>query len=486
MKYSVLLIVLYVLLMGGCNNYEVSKPLDENREILLLNISAIEVNGDDFFRTGDEMGVFILPENASLETEPINYNTKMVYEEGQQWKSLDKLYWLSNDLGSKMDLISYYPYNENAGKELLPIEVRSDQSIQNENSDEFLWGKVTLVKEGVNIPQNVVMNHLTSALIFHVRFVGENAENNTGIEGLRIMSYADGKLDCLTGDVSLYDNIRKLIPYCYPNAEYGDVETYSCYISPQNYDDDLFLTFEWKNEILSKNFTYNFESGKVYQFTLEISDEPKLTLDSQMPIEQWDNDFQYGQVGAKYKVCDPWPDAENVQGYVIRVREGDNPGLIMGIPTENELRFIKEEKFDYIFETYIEDLRKIDWYGNMGIYNMFAIKRLFHDLSDFPAFDYCDSLGGEWFIPTPTEMNDILYEFFWKDYNRQKQNRQWWIENISGISEPVSFHTSTLNLYDWKIYRLSFYFENENDYHSEYKQSSIYSASMVVLPFRYY
>lgn len=488
MKYNTLFVCLGLLLFTECSNDEtfISESPEHAFEVMSLNTFSVGEYGDEFFQAGDEMGVFILPENGTVDSELINFNTKIVYESDNRWKSLDTLYWISNDAGSKVDLISYYPYSENAGKELLPVKVRTDQREQNNRADEYLWGKTTLTKNDVNVPQDALMNHLTSMLVFHVKFSDNESTAGSGIDELNIMSYADGKLDCLTGNVTLEDNMRNLIPYCYSTPEYGDNETYSCHISPQEYNDEQFLTFKCGNKSYSRNFTYNFEAGKVYQFTLEISNEPSLKLDYQISIEQWKSDTQYGNAGAKYRICDPWPDAENIQGYVIQVREGDTPGLIMGLPSGKELEFIKSDRFSYIKKNYVEELRKIDWILNPGMNNMISTNRLFHGFSDFPAFEYCDSLGCEWFIPSDIELDRIIYRFFEDEYFEKEKRIKWWTENISPVNEYVGFYTSSMDFYWYKIYVLRFCIISETEYDKEFNEYNLSSARWEVLPFRYY
>lgn len=486
MKYNTLSAGLSLLLFMGCSNNDMFIPesTDHAFDVMSLNTFDVGGYGNDFFQTGDEIGVFIMPENSNGESELVNFNNRMVYGADNRWESSDTLYWISNDVGSKVDLVSYYPYIENAGRELLPLRVRTDQRVRNGNEDEYLWGKTTLTKGEGNVPQDALMNHLTSMLVFHVRFSGSEPTGNAGIEELNVMSYADGVLNCLTGDVNWEENARSLIPYRYSSPEYGDSETYSCYIFPQKYNYNQFISFKFGEKNYSRNFTYDFEAGKVYQFTLNISNEPSLELDGQMPIEEWKTDTQYGSTGSKYKICDPWPDAENIQGYVMRVREGNTPGLIMGLPSGKELEFIKSDRISYIRENYIDELRKIDWWFS-SYNNMITVKRLLHGFSDFPAYEYCDSLGGEWFIPSETELDGILYDFF-EDYFEKENRIKWWTENISPVNEYVGFYTSTMDLYWFKIYVLRFCIKNETEYDKEFNEYSLHSTSWEVLPFRYY
>lgn len=484
MKYMILLAGVLLSVLGACTRNEDITPdaSEGSRTQMAFNVSVPGELEGNLFREGDEMGVFILPEGGGEENSTDNYNTRLVYESGE-WKSEAALYWLSNEAGSRVEMIGYYPYRLEAGKELLSLQVEADQTGEGCRNSEFLWGKTTLTKGELGAPQTAEMRHLTSALVFHVRIDNEFSGKDKCIDNLRVKSYADGWLDCLTGEVSLKENPRWLAPYRMEVPDSWDDETYVCRISPQQYEDMEFLTFQWGDKSFSKDFTCLFEAGKVYQFTLQISDAPLLVLDSQMPIEDWKEEQHTAEM-EKYQMGDPWPDADNVQGYVVRLRKGSEPGLVVGIPPEDMYQMIVPERYGEVMDSKQSALQSINWTENTGSNSMLEMRMQFGDLSDFPGFNYCASLGGGWFIPTLDELSWFFYEFFYMDSNLKKERVEWWQTHIS--SGTLRAFTSTL-YFQWeegREFQLSFL--DETTYEVSFPYTSLRTYWSRVLPFRYY
>ena len=455
----------------------------ETRSPMTFRVSVASGLEGELFQPGDEMGVFILPEGGGSEESTENYNTRLVYGDGE-WKPDSTLYWLSNETGSRMEVISYYPYRPEAGMELLPLQVKTNQSSGTLHDSDYLWGKTTLTKGMVGEPQSTEMHHLTSTLVFHVQIESENTEFQEVVNFLRVMSYGDDWLDCLTGEVTWKENLRWITPHRQEIPESGDDETYVCRISPQSYENTLFLAFDWADKNFDKRFSCQFEAGKVYQFTLQVTDEPSLVLDSQMPIEEWQEESYHSELSSKYYVGDPWPDADNVQGYVVRVREDNEPGLVIGIPSEQSYSLTVPGNYNELMKRKGEILQQINWQENSGLDNMLAVRTTFGDLSDLPGFDYCDSLGFGWFIPTMNELSLFFYEFFNKEDDLRKQRVEWWKTHIS--MGTISAFTSTLN-FQWRSgVKCLFYFQNDDTYYESYSSVDLIGYSGTILPFRFF
>lgn len=445
MKKYILLIALPCLMLA-CNKNEDEKQDNNSEHRIVMNIhpdipplSRVTTTSDNsfIFEEGDAIGIFIVDEGSTIYGNEYNYNTKFT-KTSDSWNQSKQTSWRSTQNGAKNDVIGYYPYNEMIEYiDVMPITILNDQRNKADlNACDYLWGKSTATLTESNSPVRLTMNHVMTELIFQITLEGEYMTNN-GIENLQIFAKNKGNFNLNDGNVTASGERTPIIPYLTTTADDGFKQTYKALILPQEYVDESFISFEIEGKTYSQPLKYNLLQGKYYVFNLNVGQDPNLFLLSEGGIiDNWikenEDDLEIDHEIGSYLTGDLWPDSQNPVAIVIKARENSNPGILMSLTKEKRIMY--SQSYSFINEI------------SEGVYsgrNVMSMMEQFIEMNqltwnDFPAFEFCRSLGDGWFIPNIEESQSLLYTALW---GISIDN---WIRYMGAVGEEVSIWTSTL------------------------------------------
>lgn len=130
------------------------------------------------FDSGDQIGVFVVPEGAILQPFGNTVNNGRFTYDGSKWTPSRTFYWNEG----KNNVYAYYPYAEEVNDtEAFPFKVATDQSTAEGywNSD-FLWAKAEGQQAGT-APVSLKFNHILSRALVKIvkseNYEGDLPEN---------------------------------------------------------------------------------------------------------------------------------------------------------------------------------------------------------------------------------------------------------------------------------------------------------------------
>lgn len=486
-KYTSLIALL--CLITACNNSEEEKPIGNVEQRKTMNIypeispmSRITSTSDNSFsfEEGDAIGIFILDQGRTIEGNEYNYNTKFT-KTSDGWNQSKQTFWLSNQTGIENDVIGYYPYREEIEHiDVMPVVLQSDQRQKAVlNACDYLWGKSTATLTESNPPINLTMKHVMTELIFQVTLEGEYA-TFSGIENLRIFAKNQGNFNLNNGTVTPSGEKTSVLPYLNTTADDGFQQTYKALIIPQAYADESFISFELGGKTYTQSLKHELIQGKYYIFNLNFQRDPNLLLISEGGIiDNWikesEDDFEIDQETGVYHTGDLWPDSENPVAIVIKAKENSNPGILMSLAKEKRTMYSKSHSF---LDTFSE--------GTIKGRNVMTMMKQFIETnhltwSEFPAFDYCHSLGSGWFIPNLNEAQSLIVTTL-MGIGLNK-----WMKYMGGIGEEVPIWTSMLTSYQMVgVVTCTITYQNGKYYYSIGAKYYPATSSLPVRAFKYF
>ena len=287
--YSILFCV--ALLFAGCTqDFDEPIPSVPTPDGLI----AINVSGsidqvtttranDDGFCNGDGVGIYAV--NYDGETPGSLFaegnqatNVRYVFNEQEyKWTPDYPVYYL--DGKTPVDLYGYYPYNNNVENvNAYPFEVQKDQSTDASNSlmggyeaSDFLWGKAENIAPTTSRIK-LTFNHRMAGV--QVELVegnnwGENEWNSVDKHILVSNTIRKASIDLATGVVTPSGEVEftDIIPAVNGNG-------WRAIVVPQSMEASVALfkiTVNGTSYVFRKNEDFEYISGKLHKFTIEVS-----------------------------------------------------------------------------------------------------------------------------------------------------------------------------------------------------------------------
>ena len=430
-----------------------------------LRIGQVALSADDAETewNGVSLGLSVVASGGTLETGKTGFNVRLDYE-GGTWTPEAPVRWTDDAEGTVCDLIAYAPYAASVtDPSAFPLSVETDQRAEGApEKNDFLYGRTTVTKTG-DTPANLVLDHALSRLVFQVVFDGDYA-GTPGIEGLTLSLKNGGTIDLNDGTVSVSGDATAWQPCLWPTAPSGVSQLYELTVPPQTVTEETpFLSFSVDDRHFEKSLSAVFEPGLCYTYRLRIGrdSEPVLLALSSMTIDEWrqeavqlpDAEIDYGEYG----VGDLWPDASNPVAFVVRAKEKHRPGLMVTVANTLGTPF---KTGGGLFNTldYTDALgavRKAASSLTDGRTNLQTLELCLNEANgntvvweELPVFDFCRSLGPDWFIPAADEWQALLDQIdpeVWEDLLTRYWNHTLkWYKPLPDFKNTSYVYTSTM------------------------------------------
>lgn len=244
--------------------------------------------GNYTFDPADEIGIFISDEGQTPQKNDEGWNIKHTYD-GTEWMAASPASWTSATLGTRNDLIGYYPYST-AVIDLtsFSVSVSADQTSASKlQSNDFLYGKATVTKTAANSPVGLAMDHKLVYLRLNIRYAGE-LENFPDPDYCRVSVLPTVRVNLQTGILGQTAGERLTVRTC-RNTETpaGFRCTYSVIFPPQRIASaDPFLTVKIGDKLQTLHLDKTFESGMQYTLNI-VAGKEKMQLNG-IYVANWE------------------------------------------------------------------------------------------------------------------------------------------------------------------------------------------------------
>lgn len=312
MKRIYLSLVSAALLFAGCTNDlddGLLRPSTEDSiavELLgsINQVTTTRVN-DDGFCDGDGVGIYVVNYNGEsagtmLDEGNQANNVRYVFNETEyKWTPDYPVYYY--DKVTPVDIIGYYPYVSNIDKvNTYSFEVAKDQSTDAANglmggyeASDFLWGKaekITPTASRVNITFHHRMAGVQIELVEGTGF-GENEWSSLDKQVLVTNTIRKATIDLAMGEVTPVGEVPTTgtVP-----AANGD--GWRAVVVPQSVDSSVALfniTVDGTSYIFRKSEEFEYISGKLHKFTIEVSKKSASGLEFKLigeAITAWESE----------------------------------------------------------------------------------------------------------------------------------------------------------------------------------------------------
>lgn len=158
-------IAAWALSSCSSNDETLKETVNENEiRIEAIHPSQTRANSTGF-DSGDQIGVFVVPEGAILQPFGNAVNNGLYTYDGSQWTPSRTFYWNEG----KNNVYAYYPYAAEVNDtEAFPFKVSTDQSTAEGYSlSDFLWAKAEGQQAGAS-PVSLKFNHLLSRALVKI------------------------------------------------------------------------------------------------------------------------------------------------------------------------------------------------------------------------------------------------------------------------------------------------------------------------------
>ncbi len=278
-----------MLLAGSClNEPEMFEPVTPDGERLPINlyneisqVVATRVN-DSGFCDGDGVGVYVvnyrngspgtmLPEGNQAD------NVRYVFNESaQKWTPDVEVYF--RDRNTHVDVIGYYPYSNPTSVTAYPFEVAKDQSTDAANgllggyeASDFLYAKAADQAPSSSAVMLNFKHAMAGIKVTLVEGTGFDAGEFAGLDKAVLVSNTARKstIDLSTGAITADSEIQNtgIIPY-------RSGEDFRAVVVPQTIPASTALfniTVDNMNYVFRKDAAFEYISGKLHNFSIEIS-----------------------------------------------------------------------------------------------------------------------------------------------------------------------------------------------------------------------
>lgn len=312
MKRIYLTIVSTALFFAGCTNdpdelVTPNLPAEERIAICLGGqidqVATTRVN-DEGFCDGDGVGIYVVNSVDGVSGTLLDEgnqadNVRFVYNESEnKWVPDYPIYYY--DKVTPVDIIGYYPYTNIDKVNTSPFEVAKDQSTDAANglmggyeASDFLWGKaekITPTASRVNITFHHQMAGVQVELVEGTGF-GENEWSGLEKQVLVTNTIRKASIDLATGEVTPIGEAPTTgtVP-----AVSGD--GWRAVVVPQSVGASVALfniTVDGTSYIFRKSEAFEYLSGKLHKFTIEVSKKSASGLEFKLigeAITAWESE----------------------------------------------------------------------------------------------------------------------------------------------------------------------------------------------------
>ena len=310
MRPKLLLGLLCTLLFAvGCvsDPIIVTIPQNDNLEINLsgsIDQTPVSRVNDEGFCDGDGIGVYVVnyqdgvPGTLLDEGNQVD-NVRYVYNESEnKWTPDYPVYYY--DKVTPVDIVGYYPYTTNISVNAYSFEVVKDQYTDANNglmggyeASDFLWG----VAEGISPTSsrvNITLNHMMAGV--QVRLTegtgwGENEWSGLDKQVLVSNTIRKATINLANGEVSPVGEVPTtgIVPV-------KNGEGWRAVVVPQTVEASMALlniTVDGTSYIYRKNSAFEYVSGKLHKFTIEVSKKSESGLEFKLvgeDITPWESE----------------------------------------------------------------------------------------------------------------------------------------------------------------------------------------------------
>lgn len=155
--------------LASCKKTEGQPTPPPEPELVPIHIATAVTRATDYaFETGDDVGLYVVNEPKSLQSNGNHVDNGKFSFDGAKWTSSKEIYWL--DTTTKADFLCYYPYTSTVSSTTaFPFQVRQDQSTESGyKASDLMWGKVTGISPTPD-PVEITVNHSMSCLIINLK-----------------------------------------------------------------------------------------------------------------------------------------------------------------------------------------------------------------------------------------------------------------------------------------------------------------------------
>ena len=310
MRPKLLLGLLCTLLFAvGCvsDPIIVTIPQNDNLEINLsgsIDQTPVSRVNDEGFCDGDGIGVYVVnyqdgvPGTLLDEGNQVD-NVRYVYNESEnKWTPDYPVYYY--DKVTPVDIVGYYPYTTNISVNAYSFEVAKDQYTDANNglmggyeASDFLWG----VAEGISPTSsrvNITLNHMMAGV--QVRLTegtgwGENEWNAVDKQVLVTNTIRKATINLSNGDVTPAGDVPTTGTV--PAVNDGG---WRAVVVPQSVGASVALfniTVDGTSYIFRKSEQFEYTSGKLHKFTIEVSKKSESGLEFKLvgeDITPWESE----------------------------------------------------------------------------------------------------------------------------------------------------------------------------------------------------
>ena len=265
------------LLLASCTQEMEYQPQSSELRISVgVNETRVSQGNDGYtFDTNDEIGVSVTSEGKSIQATDKSYNMKNRWS-GSGWVAERPMYWTSDEVGTKNNVIGYYPYTTTVSDPTkFVFTVAADQSTANKmQKNDFLYGNTLAVKTAENAAVHFTMNHKMARITVNVKystqFTGTESITNFKINVLPTVS-----IDLNTGTLGKASGEKTAISLGkVGKATEGYLSTYDVIVVPQRVTEaERLLSLSINGKELGLSLTKEFESGKHYVLNLTAGKE---------------------------------------------------------------------------------------------------------------------------------------------------------------------------------------------------------------------
>ena len=313
MKHKLLLTLwgVALILMGCTTDVEITPTVSTPDDAIAINIGGsidqvptTRVN-DEGFCDGDGVGIYVVNYNGDVPGTMLSEgnqadNVHYVYNESEnKWTPDYPIYYY--DKVTPVDIIGYYPYVSNVDDvNTYSFEVAKDQSTDAANglmggyeASDFLWGKAEKISPTAS-RVNVTFHHkMAGAQIYLTEGTGwdENEWNAVDKQVLVTNTIRKATINLSNGDVTPAGDVPTTGTV--PAVNDGG---WRAVVVPQSVGASVALfniTVDGTSYIFRKSEQFEYTSGKLHKFTIEVSKKSESGLEFKLvgeDITPWESE----------------------------------------------------------------------------------------------------------------------------------------------------------------------------------------------------
>ena len=268
-RQILLYIIAIVVSFAGCNK----ELAITQKEQVPVSFSALKFEGnitritDNDWDNGDEIGVYVHKNNAELsESSIIGNYANYVYTtsgNGRFYSKNDDIYYPEDK--ALMDIVAYYPYNDQVANLVVPIDVTEQKEFLYSNN---LKGLTKPVK-GESISHTFNFSRVLSNLVLNI----SSTTTGASLEGLSVtVSGAATKGSFSLSDASLSIDKASIEAFNLKTSGSESAKELSAFFLPTDETEELELTFKiGSQKLYTWKVPHKLERGKKYSYNIKLN-----------------------------------------------------------------------------------------------------------------------------------------------------------------------------------------------------------------------